>query len=58
MLAYYVEWHMRQALAPLLYAEENLLEVRVDCDPVTKAVPTSKALQKKETKERDIRDFK
>jgi hypothetical protein len=49
---------MRQAQAPLLYAEENLPEVRVDCDPVTKAVPTSKALQKKATKERGIRDFK
>ena len=23
MLAYYVEWHMRQRLAPLLFAEEG-----------------------------------
>jgi hypothetical protein len=23
MLAYYVEWHMRQALAPLLFAEDD-----------------------------------
>jgi transposase len=28
MLAYYVEWHMRQALAPLLFVEEDLAQAK------------------------------
>ena len=32
-LAYYVEWHMRQALAPLLYADEDLEGLRGARDP-------------------------
>ena len=46
MLAYYVEWHMRQALAPLLYADEELDENRMARDPVAQAVP-SPAVQRK-----------
>lgn len=49
MLAYYVEWHMRQALAPLLYAEENLPLARAQRDPVAKALPTTQANRKKAT---------
>jgi len=37
MLAYYVEWHMREALAPLLFQDEHLPEARLVRDPVAKA---------------------
>jgi hypothetical protein len=37
LLAYYVEWHLRQALAPLLYADEELEELRRTRDPVLPA---------------------
>ncbi len=50
MLAYYVEWHMREALAPLLFVEENLTEARAARDPVAKAAPTASAKAKKSSK--------
>jgi hypothetical protein len=53
MLAYYVEWHMRQALAPLLFVEENLPLARTTRDPVAQAHPTENALAKKKTKRSD-----
>ena len=34
MLAYYVEWHMRKALAPLLFDDEQLDQDRKNRDPV------------------------
>jgi len=37
MLAYYVEWHMRRALAPMLFEEENLGIERAERDPVAPA---------------------
>ena len=49
MLAYYVEWHMRQALAPLLYVEEDLASARSERDPVAKAKPTARAQRKRST---------
>ena len=48
MLAYYVEWHMRRALAPMLYDDEEreaLLSVR--SNPVAKA-PRSDSARLKE----------
>jgi hypothetical protein len=50
MLAYYVEWHMRQALAPLLFVEEDLALARATRDPVAQAAPTAGALAKKTSK--------
>lgn len=50
MLAYYVEWHMREALAPLLFVEEDLALARATRDPVAKANPTESAQAKKNTK--------
>lgn len=47
MLAYYVEWHMRQALAPLLFVEEDLALARATRDPVAKATPSPSASAKK-----------
>ncbi len=53
MLAYYVEWHMREALAPLLFVEENLPQARATRDPVDKATPTESAQAKKKSKQCD-----
>jgi len=50
MLAYYVEWHMRHALAPLLYVDEDLREHRATRDPVARAEPSASAARKKLTK--------
>jgi transposase len=47
LLAYYVEWHMRAALAPLLYADEELPELRPHRDPVMPARPSESAQDKK-----------
>jgi len=50
MLAYYVEWHMRKALAPLLFDDEELDENRKRRDPVKPAKPSVSAKNKKEQK--------
>jgi|NGEPerStandDraft_6_1074524.scaffolds.fasta_scaffold41214_2 hypothetical protein len=43
MLAYYVEWHLRQAWAPLLFKDE---QPPVAADPVSKALPSEQAQRK------------
>jgi hypothetical protein len=47
LLAYYVEWHMRRALAPLLFADEELEELRRQRDPVLPAEPSQSVKLKK-----------
>lgn len=47
MLAYYVEWHMRQALAPLLFEDEQLAHDRKRRDPVAPAELSRSAKRKK-----------
>ena len=47
MLAYYVEWHMRQALATLLYADDELRRNKQDRDPVAKARESPEVRRKK-----------
>jgi len=47
MLAYYVEWHMRKALAPLLFEEEDLEEQRKSRGPVLPAEPSLTVKRKK-----------
>jgi len=47
MLAAYVEWHIRQAWAPILFQDEDIKKLRASRDPVAKATPSSSALQKK-----------
>jgi transposase len=49
MLAYYVEWEMRRAWAPLLYADEELEKNRGERDPVDPAEASDSAQQKKQT---------
>ncbi|MFQ5561338.1 MAG: IS1634 family transposase [Nitrospinota bacterium] len=50
MLAYYVEWHMRKALKPLLFEDEELEDSRKTRDPVAPAKPSQTAKDKKKNK--------
>lgn len=50
LLAYYVEWHMRKALAPLLFDDEEREELRRQRDPVAPAKPSKSAKSKKRQK--------
>jgi transposase len=50
MLAYYVEWHLRRSLAPLLFDDEQLSADRKTRDPVAPAKPSRSAKKKKTTK--------
>lgn len=50
VLAYYVEWHMREALRPVLFADE-ITDAQKDLrDPVAPAVRSAAALRKVSTK--------
>jgi transposase len=49
-LAYYVEWHMREAWAPLLFQDEELSQQRKRRDPVAPAQPSPSARRKKATR--------
>lgn len=47
MLAFYVEWHMRRLLAPLLFDDEHLSQDRLGRDPVAPAESSASAQAKK-----------
>ncbi|MCX7001976.1 MAG: IS1634 family transposase [bacterium] len=47
MLAYYLEWHLRDALTPLLFDDEARREVNAVRDPVAPAQPSPAARRKK-----------
>jgi transposase len=47
LLAYYVEWHLRRAWAPLLFEDEERYEERQRGDPVLAAQPSASAQTKK-----------
>jgi transposase len=49
VLAYYVEWHLRQVWEPLLFEDEGLAEDRPRRDPVAPAKPSESARLKKKT---------
>lgn len=49
MLAYYVEWHLRQALKPLLFDDEELEWSRGHRDPASQAKSSESAKRKKAT---------
>ena len=51
LLAYYVEWHLRAALAPLLFEEEDLAQYRQQRDPVAPAEPSAAVQIKKQRKQ-------
>jgi transposase len=47
LLAYYVEWHLRRAWAPLLFEDEERREERQRRDPILPAEPSAAAQAKK-----------
>jgi transposase len=49
LLAYYVEWHLRQVWEPLLFEDEELAVDRQRRDPVAPARASESARQKKKT---------
>ena len=51
MLAYYVEWHMREAWRPLLFADEELPDRTRTRDPVAPATLSDAARRKKSTRQ-------
>jgi transposase len=51
MLAYYVEWHLREALAPLLFHDTEIEAARAErSSPVAKTEPSEAVKAKKATK--------
>jgi transposase len=51
MLAYHVEWHLREALAPLLFHDTDLAAARAErASPVEKTEPSEAVKTKKATK--------
>ncbi len=50
LLAYYVEWHMRRALAPLLFEDEAVPLERSRRDPVAKPEPSPSVKAKKKSR--------
>lgn len=52
MLAYYVDWHMREAWRPLLFADENQ-DAKKSRDPVAAATRSEEALRKVHSKTLD-----
>jgi len=53
LLAYYVEWHMRKAWAPLLFDDEELDPRRRRRDPIAPAQPSPSANRKKRERTTD-----
>jgi hypothetical protein len=54
MLAYYLEWHMRQALAPMLFDDHDRAAAEAArASPVAKAQPSPAATRKATTKHTD-----
>ena len=51
MLAYYVEWHMRKALASVLFQDEELETNRWSRDAVAKAQPSETVQRKKQNRQ-------
>jgi len=52
MLAYYVEWHMKEVWRELLFSDEEQ-ELKKTCDPVAPTVRSAKALKKVHRKRLD-----
>jgi transposase len=51
LLAYYVEWHLRRAWAPLLFEDEERREERKRRDPILPTEPSASAKAKKSSRQ-------
>ena len=50
MLVYYVQWHMRKSLSPVLFQDDELDDIRWSRDAVARAEPSESAKAKKRSK--------
>jgi len=57
MLAYYVEWHMRKALAPILFDDEDRVAAEAERDSVVAPVSRSPKAQRKARRKRTEEGF-
>ena len=57
MLAYYVEWHMRQQLAPILFDDLRRAEVEQTRDSIVPSAHRSKEAKQKDTDKRTHDDY-
>jgi hypothetical protein len=57
MLAYYVEWHLRQALAPLLFDDEERATAEALRENVVSPAPRSESAKSKVQTKRTADDF-
>ena len=57
MLAYYVEWHMRRSLAPLLFHEEDPTGAAAGRDSAVAPAARSASTQTKTARKRSSTDF-
>ncbi len=52
VLAYYVEWHMRQKLTPILFQDHERAEAELDRASIVAPAPRSKAAARKDQRKR------
>ena len=52
MLAYYVEWHMRRRLAPILFDDHQRTEAEQSRESVVAPAPRSRAARRKDFEKR------
>ncbi len=52
MLAYHVEWHMRQRLAPILYADHDKAAAEIERPSIVQPLEASPAAKRKRTRHR------
>jgi len=52
MLAYYVEWHMRSRLAPILFDDHQRTEAEQSRESVVAPAPRSRAARRKDSEKR------
>jgi Uma2 family endonuclease len=62
LLAYYVQWHLKRAWSPLLFADEQLEKHRADRDPVASAKPApdvqAKKVERKTKRGNELQSFR
>ncbi len=57
MLAYYVEWHMRQRLAPILFDDHQRAQAEASRASIVQPAPRSQAAQRKDLQKRTDEGF-
>ncbi|MCH8967407.1 MAG: transposase, partial [Planctomycetes bacterium] len=56
MMAYYVEWHMRRKLTPILFQDHQRAEAELERESIVSPAPRSKATARKDQRQRTDTD--